>query len=49
MLTLQTGDTISKFGLALLYSKHLALEAPEIVARLESYALGIHATGRLMP
>lgn len=43
MLALQAGDAISEFGLALLHSKHFALEAPEIVAWLKSYALGIHA------
>jgi hypothetical protein len=49
MLPLQASDAIGEFGLMLLHAQHLALETPEIVARLEGYALRIHARDSLIP
>jgi hypothetical protein len=49
MLALKASDAISEVGLILLHSEHFALKTPEIVTRLEGYALGIHARDSLIP
>lgn len=49
LFTLQARDTIGQLRLILLYPKHLALEAPEVLAGLKGYALWIHSRSALIP
>jgi hypothetical protein len=49
LFALQTRHAVGQVCLVLLHAEHLVLEAPDVLARLESYALGIHARDLLIP